>query len=79
MVNELKMANPEYPVTHKQMPRFMYPEGHVLDIDNAKNGLFEGHYLIAVGTPIHPTILIVTVVPSLGSQAYLHCTKLRIE
>ena len=48
----LKAGDPAFPVTHKQMPRFMYPEGHIFDPDNEIDGLFEGHFIIFVSNTI---------------------------
>ena len=41
----MKANDPAFPVTHKDMPRFLYPEGHVLDPNDEADSLFEGHYI----------------------------------
>ena len=48
----MKANDPTLPVTHKDMPRFLYPEGHVLDLNDEADRLFEGHYIKYVSPPL---------------------------
>lgn len=52
MVQKLKINDTQYPVTHKKMPRFMYPDGQKFDKDHEEDGLFGGHYIIFVSEPL---------------------------
>ena len=42
------MNDATMPVTHKMMPRFIYPDGHVWDPLNPLVDAFKGHFLIHV-------------------------------
>ena len=58
----MKASNLTLAVTHKGMPRFFYPDGHVLDLDDETDRVLEGHFSqecvgITALTP-HPSPLV---------------------
>ncbi|KAK7679635.1 hypothetical protein QCA50_017347 [Cerrena zonata] len=44
----LRANDRRYPVTHNQLPRFLFPEGHVLVPMHEEDHLLEGHFIIFV-------------------------------
>ena len=47
-LDKVQMNDATMPVTHKMMPRFIYPDGHVWDPLNPLVDAFKGHFLIHV-------------------------------
>ena len=47
-LKNLLAGDPMMPVTHKMMPRFLYPDGYVWDPSCPMVDLFKGHFLIYV-------------------------------
>lgn len=80
VVSLLKANDKNYPVSHKHLPRFLYPEGHKLIPGHEEDGLFEGHFIIYVcfSTSDHVT-LTHYVVTDIGLATHIHRTELCIQ
>ncbi|KAK7694525.1 hypothetical protein QCA50_001711 [Cerrena zonata] len=53
----LKLARARLIATHHDlMPRYLYPENHVIEEHHEEKGLFQGHYIIFVSNHLSPVL-----------------------
>ncbi|KAK7689701.1 hypothetical protein QCA50_007496 [Cerrena zonata] len=74
----LKTNQPRFSVTHKQLPCFLYPEGHVWDRGNEEVGLFEGHFFTYVTQHLFTSPSSVFAVEGSGKASRKGCVAERI-